>query len=110
MLTTESLIAAGYREHPVNRILTPYADRFFQRRFRDENGCTSYFLDACLYAGVNGRPDSWACNARLYRDAVDTNGFDIKIHARPEDSVESIEAFIAAAYERLGCVPDAHNN
>lgn len=50
-----------------------------------------------------------SAEARLYRSAEESMGFDLILHGVETMTVESMEAFFKNAYNVLECVPDVHN-
>lgn len=47
-MTDEVLLSSGYKEWEVNKLLHPYASKFFQKRIKDEEG-TKYFIGVNKY-------------------------------------------------------------
>lgn len=52
MLTPESLIAAGFKEFPPNKMFAYPPDKLFQKKFSSANG-VRYFLDCDYYEDRN---------------------------------------------------------
>ena len=51
MITDKILLENGYKEYQPDRIFHPYANRFFQKRFKNEKGQTKYFINFVEYGG-----------------------------------------------------------
>lgn len=49
MINEKLLLENGYKEYEVNKNFHPYANRFFQKRFRNEKGQTKYFISVFEY-------------------------------------------------------------
>ena len=47
-MTDEVLLNSGYKECEVDTRFKPYAEKFFQKRIKDEEG-TKYFIDVYKY-------------------------------------------------------------
>jgi len=110
MITRESLLTAGYREHPHNESLC--GNVMYQRRVRAKEGETLYFVQVYLWA-LPGRAISADVETRMYlpegNQLVGSTGFTLDVHADQAATIEMAEAFLARAYTALGCVPDLHN-
>lgn len=54
----EEVLERGYKEYPPATVIYPHSTRMFQKRFRDEQGRTKYFIDVNMYPefihGYNG--------------------------------------------------------
>ena len=56
MINNEILLESGYKEYQPNKIFYPYANRFFQKRIRNDKGHTKYFINFVEYGG-DGKKD-----------------------------------------------------
>ena len=48
-INDETLLENNYREYPKEASLNKHCERFFQKRFRGENGGTKYFISVFEY-------------------------------------------------------------
>lgn len=53
MITTQELEFSGYKQFPANKVLWPYAEKFFQKLFSDSAG-EKYFLNFVWYSKEAG--------------------------------------------------------
>ena len=100
MITEELLLENGYREFEVNKLFHPYADKFFQKRFRNEKGQTKYFISFYKYKH-DDREDNYEIGLQLEKDRYVMN---IQIFAIDEKmTIEEIEREVYAIWYGLDC-------
>lgn len=83
---------------------THYANRAFQKRFRDDGGTTLYFLNFYQYEF----PASTTCEASLYPPDRENEWVTLGLHYCGD--LDYAEKFFADVYTKLGMIPDKHNN
>jgi hypothetical protein len=94
----QDLIKAGFRRHGAG--LREGAECLFQKRFRNADGDTLYFIEVFMTA-----KDSYEAEVQLYGvvDAMLT--FDVEQFS----DVEAMERYVAETHSSLGCGVDPHN-
>ena len=74
-ITDKILLKNGYREFEVNKLFHPYANRLFQKRFRNEKGQTKYFISFYEYihedsvnyeVGLQFEKDKYVMNIQMF--------------------------------------------
>lgn len=86
-MTDEVLLNSGYKEHEVDTRFKPYADKFFQKRIKDEKG-TKYFIGVNKYI-IDGK-DSY--EYELYTEKDDMYAFRCLIYGiQAPMTIEEIE-------------------
>jgi hypothetical protein len=115
-ITPEVLRAAGYCNFPER--LKEYVTEGWQKVFEagKADGFDSkrkkFFLNFYFYdfSDFPSHPASFGVHveARMYRD--DHTSWNLELLVENGATLEEVEAFYLDAYERMGCVPDIHNN
>lgn len=113
-ITVEALLAAGYKEYPER--LKQGVKHAFQKTIRGADDKKLYFINIYFW-DLSGLPmpeeiranNSTSVEVRFYRWDED-RGFDLTKHCEADARLVDIEAFYAMLYERMGCIPDIHNN
>lgn len=95
----ETLLAGGYKEFPHVGL------QAFQKVVR-EPGAKRYFLNAFILYMDGASLVTF--EVILFR--ADESEFRVKIPVEPKTTIEGVEAFVTEMYEKLGCIPDIHNN
>lgn len=100
MITDKILLKNGYNEYEVNKLFRPSANRFFQKRFRNEKGQTKYFIGFYEYihedksinyeVGLQFEQDRYVMNIQIF--AIDENM-----------TLEEIEQEVYAIWYGLDC-------
>ena len=98
------LLNAGYKEFPSNKP----GSRAFQKTVRNAAGDKLYFINAYQLHLESLEDFQYFCEVRLYQSLHRV--FDLNLIVRVADTGDTIEAFYADAYKRMGCIPDADNN
>lgn len=93
-LSRESLLAAGYREHPASP--PRRADAFFQLRVRRSLG-TRYFINVFFYVFPDER-ERWEAELNTY--LKDGRYIDLNVHDC--QTVEDVGEFFERAFTALG--------
>ena len=100
MITDKLLLENGYREWEVNKIFHPHADKFFQKRFRNEKGQTKYFISFYKYKH-DDKEDNYEVGLQFEQDKYMMN---IQIFAIDEKmTIEEIEQEVYAIWYGLDC-------
>jgi hypothetical protein len=100
-INEENLLSAGYRKSSGERGHN-HSDWLFQKRFRDAEGNTLYFINVWQYIGLHrgySSEDGWMPEIQLYLErsrwlSVKLGGFR---------AIEDVESFVAEMYEKLNC-------
>lgn len=66
-MTDKVLLNSGYKEWEVNKLFTPHASKFFQKRIKDEEG-TKYFIGVNKYI-IDGK-DSYEYELYTEKDGM----------------------------------------
>lgn len=97
----------GYKQHP-----TPLnnADCLWQKRVRNEQGETKYFINIYEYDfrkyGMEGLDIKYGVEVCIFPEGIDTQvnlSFNLT-------TIEEAEKFIEDFYIKNNCAPDLHNN
>lgn len=100
MITEEILLAAGYRRYTDS---FSNADWLYQKRIRDENGNTVYFID--LYYYKFDDHNSWELRMSFERDDPLFDYMHVKVHVREERTVEDVEAIASRIFVSMEGAP-----
>lgn len=73
-ITDKILLENGYKEWEVNKLFHPSANKFFQKRFRNEKGQTQYFISFYEYihedvnyeVGLQFEKDKYVMNIQMF--------------------------------------------
>ena len=105
LYTKQSFIDAGYREYDT----TCYsADKMFQKRFKDEDGNTRYFIDVCYYdLTVYGGEEKFSVHIGIY-DNYDVH-HNISMSMEYFSCIEDMENHCRGLWWMFGCNLDALN-
>jgi hypothetical protein len=102
--TTEELEAAGYKKYVGKGFITfKNTNTLFQKRFRNEHGETTYFIDCWYYEDH----DEFQCEASLYRD---TTRVGVELVLSDFKNIQKVEAEIEALWYCIGGTINPHNN
>ena len=100
MITDKILLENDYKEWEVNKLFHPSANRFFQKRFRNEKGQTKYFIDFFEYIHKD-KSINYEVGLQFERDKYVMN---IQIFAIDENmTLEEIEQEVYAIWYGLDC-------
>lgn len=112
MLTEEILLEAGYKSHPIPSYKA-FCDGFYQKVVRNP-GKKLYFID--LFQWNFQEKTSWSAEVHFYVEKHKSETtepshhfFEVYLNIESE-TLPEIEEFFHRIYERMGCVPDTHNN
>jgi len=105
MFTVEEVLAAGYRKYPHGKG-SEFCLGLYQKGVRDNAGNKRYFINLYLWRFPDGH-SSWAAEVRLYRSSEESFDLNLLIN---KHTLTEVESFYQMAYERMGCILDAHNN
>lgn len=104
MITDELLLGNGYKEWEVNKLFHPYANRFFQKRFRNGKGQTQYFINFTEYGGEDDPykyPINYEVNLTFEKEKY---AIKIKLYAIDDNmTLEEIEKEVYAIWYGLDC-------
>lgn len=104
-VTPENLLANGYRMYDQR---DEYRSELYQKRIRQEDGKTRYFINIWKWTFPSS-PPSFQADTTLYSDSPQIT-MSLKFSIEPEMAIEQVEKVYADAYSLLGCVPDRLNN
>lgn len=105
-MNTQTLIAAGFIKHDVNKFLKSMADEHFQRRIT-ENGVVCYFVDVYVYHWENSN-HTYMSEATLYPKS-DDHWYTLQIHNISDWSPKRLLEKFAHIYKHGPFGPDHHN-
>ena len=112
MITKNTLLAAGYHSFPPHK--DAYCTGGLQKAVYDANDRLKlYFITVYFWTFPRVTPEVQANNSvsldvHLYLPGGKTVG--VNYFVDKDTTLDEIESFYAKAYDRLGCVPDPHNN
>lgn len=104
-ITKSQLLEAGYKTYPTGRD-PKYCNELFQKTIRKDDK-KLYFINFYYYTFPTGH-SSWDVEVMLYLSEEDY--FQLNFMVRDFHELIFVESFYQKAYEKLGCIPDAHNN
>ena len=117
-ITPEVLRAAGYRSFPERHkeFVTEGWQKTFTVEAKHRDGYDTtvklFFLNFYFYdfSDYPNHPTAFGVHveARMYRD--DRTSWNLELLVENNATLEEVEAFYLDAFERMGCVPDIHNN
>lgn len=93
MITEEILLAAGYRRYTDS---FSNADWLYQKRIRDVNGDTSYFIN--LYYYKFAARNSWELSMTFDRHDPLFNRIEVRIPVSEERTIEDVEAIASRIF------------
>jgi len=111
----QDFINAGYVAFNSN-ILSDYAECGLQKRVRDEDGNTKYFINVMMYdmskINVNlSKKYSFEYEVRLFTGSFLSEDGHLSFAIKGcVESICEVEQHIENAYFVLNCIPDVHNN
>jgi len=104
------LIQAGYTKYPSPE---KFARCVFQKKVCNQGSTVLYFVDITAYEipnDLNGH--YYGVEVSLYKhlgkDPEAMLTFQVSLNDRV--SLQDVETEVASIYEKLGCIPDPHNN
>lgn len=104
----QTFVENSYKEHYIydNR-LYKLADKFFQKRIKDKNGKTKYFINVYHYLAIYSNVDS-----SIFQVHFSTENYEyaVEISSYNFSSFEEVEKFFEDYYKVNNCIPDKHNN
>lgn len=110
MIDESTILNAGFKSY-VSSIRQENEKRNFSKKVRGENGDNLYFIHIDKFEYQFPEPQGfviyWKVTASLF---VEGHDFQIQHYVHKETTVEDIESFYKSCYEKLGCIPDIHNN
>ena len=101
MITDELLLENGYKEYQPDRIFHPYANRFFQKRFKNEKGQTKYFITIYKYEDLDSKTQSYNVDLQFEKDTYTMNILLFAINDKM--TIEEIEAEVYKIWWELDC-------
>lgn len=109
-VTTDELLARGYRKHPAGASKL-HADALYQRWMRDDKNTKLFALNWWLYTyppslSPTGATHGWTVESRMYSLK---DSWDLAFFMEPTSTLLDVELFYLNAYANLGCCPDRHN-
>lgn len=113
MITIPDLETKGYKKYPHSK--GPFCVGLFQKPFLWGTEIT-YFLNVYMWSFPDavGLPPRASTEVVLYRtDGVTHEGetaFHVNLMVGEHTTIDQIEVFYVDVYQKLGCVPDLHNN
>jgi hypothetical protein len=117
MITREDLEMAKYVPHPHHQ--GEFCRGFWQKIVRGPDGMKRYFINVYLWEFPRTASSEQASvEVALYRDDGLTHrdqtdlqtDFRVNLQLGNASTLAGMEGFYAELYEKLGCVPDLHNN
>lgn len=116
MITVQDLKAAGYRG-PYRHHHGQWCQGLYQKTVVGPDRMKLYFINVYLWEFPNTDPSA-SVEVVLYRDDGLTHrdsetaetSFHVNLQLGKNSSIAGLEGFYAELYEKLGCIPDLHNN
>ena len=114
-ITKQVLETAGYRAFPANH-KGEWCTGAYQKVIHTSDGeLKAYFLTFYCWCFPTPVPSpSVSVDVALYQNTglSGPGETDVRIEVLigPDTTLEQVEAFYADLYQKLGCVPDIHNN
>ena len=104
----QTFVENSYKEHYIydNR-LYKLADKFFQKRIKDENGKTKYFINVYHYLALYNHIDTSTFQVHF---STQEHEYSVEISSYNFSSFEEVEKFFEDHYKANNCIPDKHNN
>ena|SRR6185312_1509397 len=114
-MTQDDLIAAGYSRFPTGpNSDKPYAACAYQRAIYDGDKkayfVQVYYYDVMMFPNGSTNGPFFTADANLYPPEPRRDWLTLEIHQVGEMTVAEMEAIFFAAWTKLGCVHDLHNN
>lgn len=104
----KTFVENSYREYHIsNNNLYKLADKFFQKRIKDETGKTKYFINVYHYLAQFTHYDT-----STFEVAYSTENYEyrVEISSCNFSTFEQMENFFEDHYKANNCIPDIHNN
>lgn len=104
----QTFVENSYREYHVSdNKLYKLADKFFQKRIKDGNGKTKYFINVYHYLALYNH-----INSSTFEVAYSTEEYEyrVEISSCNFSTFEQMENFFEDLYKSNNCIPDKHNN
>lgn len=108
----EELLCQFYREHSVNKTLSPNVTACFQKAVTAD-GKKRYFINIDAYElnkHDHNLNDACTMHARLYQNEDDESYFDISVELRNMQDIKRGEALIHKVWYNMNCAYDPLNN